>query len=190
MVKNKKWSTTKLIATGSFGVLIILFSIAGLLINAITGSTHIGGALNSLANISFMIICVFVIDKFWSATFMYSLLGILALSFPLLGPAGFALKIPMVIITGIIADIGYKLYGKNKLIYSITIGGPILLFYSIVLVELSHFFNVPGFELASKILYSPIGIFGNFFMGSISGVVGYIIYIKIKNTTIVKRIQR
>ncbi|MBT4351717.1 hypothetical protein HOD20_04255 [archaeon] len=187
---KQKLNLTKFIVIGSMAVLIVAFSLIGLSINAITGGPYFGGFLNSFGLISIGVVCVLIINRFGSGTMMYSILSILAIPLPLLGPSGLILKVPMIMLSGVIADLIYLIFKSNKLLFSLFVGGPILYFYSYMLAQFSIMLDIPGFDLTIKLLSTPLGIVLNLLFGAIFGYVGYLIYNKIKNTSIVKRIQR
>jgi hypothetical protein len=121
---------------------------------------------------------------------MFTVFSLIALPFNLLGAPGFIFKIPVAVGMGFIADSLYFLFKKNKIISSLFIGGPILFYLAMSLVILSKFFNITQvMHLTSKIIITPFVLFGFIIVGAISGLLGYLIYNKIKNTGVVRRIQ-
>ena len=113
----------------------------------------------------------------------------MALPFHISGTPGFLPKIPIMIVGGLFVDLLYLLLKRNKLIASLIIGGLRTLYVGVTVIEVGRFFNIPGIDLSSKFLYSPIGIASAFILGSLGGSLGYLIYKKIENTSVLKKIQ-
>ena len=105
-MKNK-WNTTKLIATGSFSVLMLVLLLPGAIINFILGTTVFSAPLNNIVYCVLTMTCLFIIHQFGAATIMFTIFGILALPFPLIGPPGFFFKVPILIMGGFICDLLY-----------------------------------------------------------------------------------
>jgi hypothetical protein len=187
--KKEKWTTTKLIAAGSLGVLLFVLEIIPASINTIAPSTAFAGPLLTFIYSVMIIVCLFLIKEFAASIIMFAIYGILSIPFFLVGPPGFLLKVPVSMVAGLIADLLYLPLRRKKYMVPIIIPGIILNYFAIVMVELAKLFNIPGMEAITKVVYTPVILFGNLAFGAIGGYLGYIIYKKIKNTAVVKRIQ-
>jgi len=186
----KKWNITKLVAAGSLGVLLLVLNIFGSILNTITGTTVFGGLFNTLFYIGVMIICLLIINQFGAAIVFFLIYGILVLPFNLFGPPGFILKIPIALIGGLIGDILYLITKKRKTLASIITGSIVMMYFFYVFVFAAKLFNIPGQEYQIKYFLNPAMNLLMMLAGAIFGYGGYLVYNKIKNTSIVKRIQR
>lgn len=189
-MKTREWTTTKLITSGSLGVLLLILQLIPAIINTIAPTRTFAGPFTSLAYTILIIIVLFAIDLFGAAMIMFFVYGVLAIPFNLLGTPGFILKIPIAIGAGLIADSMYLALKKSKLLVSLLVGGPVLYYFTIMVVFVSKIFNLPGFQLQAELVFTPIAVIFSIIMGATSGYIGYIIYNKIKNTAVVKRIQK
>ena len=185
---KKGWTTIKLITTGSLAVLFLIISLLGGVINATTGIPIMGGAINSFVTPAMTVLCLLIINKFGSATLMLAIVGILELPFPLTGTPGFLPKILILIIAGLFADSVFSL-DKNKKLACISIGGPMMVYLGWSIVLLGRLFNMPGVDRAAQLASSPPIIVLGLIMGSVGSYLGYLVYQKVKETSIVKRIQ-
>lgn len=188
-MKEKKWNTTKLIAAGSFGILSLVLQLPGVTIPAITG-IPMSSVINMFIAPVFIVMCLFVIDKFGAATIMLSVFGILALPLPLAGTPGFFPKVLIFIIGGLFADLIYYFFKKNKVFVSVLIGILIPIYLGLGVYFVGNILGMPGLKQAAKFSFSPPMILISLLLVSGGGYLGYLIYNKIKNTSIVKRIQR
>ncbi len=184
------WNTTKLITAGSLGVLYFILSLFGAGIQAVTGFVGAGGIINSFLTPIMAMICLFVIDQFGAAIVMFTVLGILELPFPLTGTPGFLPKVFILVGAGIVVDIMYFFLRGDKKTASLIIGGVLTLYLAFTIVGVGRLFKLPGIEWTGKMLYSPPILFSAVIIGALSGYLGYIIYGKIKNSAVVKRIQK
>jgi hypothetical protein len=189
-MKPRRWTTTKLTAVGSLGVLLLFLQLIPVVINTIAPARFYSGFLSTLIHTSIAIICLMIINKFGSASLMFAIYGFLAIPFNILGTPGFLLKIPITLGIGIISDVLYSFLKRNKLVASLLIGGTYPYYFVVVMTFVAEIYNIPGFEGQKKLLFTPFIVFGSIILGAIEGYVGYIIYQKIKNTSIVKRIQK
>lgn len=185
---KKGWTTTKLMAAGSLAVLTIILQLLGSSLTVVTGIPLASAAINILVAPAVMIICLLVIDQSGAATIMYIVVGILSLPLPLGGIPGFLPKVPIAIVEGVIADVLYSLLRQNKRIVSLVIGSMTMLYAGVVTVELGRLFDVPGIEQTANLLYSPL-VVPITLMAALGGFLGWLIYSRIKNTAVIKRIQ-
>lgn len=186
------WTTTKLIVAGSLGALSVALQLFGSGIAAVVGIPMFGGVVNIFIAPALIMICLFVVNQFGAATTMYLVASILALPFHLSGTPGFLPKVPIGLIEGLIADVLFHFLKKNQKMASLIIGALTMLYVSIAVIEVGKRFNMPGIEqtakLVYKLVYSPFLIPG-LIIPAFGGYLGYLIYQKIKNTSVVKRIQ-
>jgi hypothetical protein len=187
--KKKKWTTTKLITTGSLGVLYLILALLGAGIVAVTGIPLTGGVINVLITPIMTMICLLVVRQLGSATTMLTVYAVLAIPFPLAGTPGFLGKVPIFLLGGIIIDLLYLFLKRNKKVGSLVIGGLGELYFGMAVIEVGQLFNVPGVDKSADLFYSPTGIGFASVLGAVGGYLGYLIYQKIKNTAVVKRIQ-
>src|SRR3990167_48413 len=94
------WNITKLVTAGSLGALMWILSLPGALINIITPVWS--GGLNPLIYGVFAILCLFITTNFGYTTLMFTVFGILAIPFPLLGVPGLFSKIIVAAVAGLI----------------------------------------------------------------------------------------
>jgi len=188
---KKGWTTTKLIAVASLGVLSMILKLTGAGLAAALGNLPmVSGITNVFFSEIMVIICLLVVDTFGAATTMRLIIGVLSLPLPLLGTPGFLPKIPIAIVAGLIADGLYQLLKRNKVVAALVIGGIAEVYYGFAILGLGHLFGMPGIEQTGELFLRAPAIAGTFVMGAIGGYTGWLIYCKIKNTAVVKRIQR
>lgn len=187
---KKNWTITKLIAIVSLGTLYLVVSLLGAGIVAVTAIPLAGGIINVFITPIMTMVCLFTADQFGAATVMFIVYSVLALPFPLAGSPGFLGKIPIFIVGGIMTDLLYLLLKRKARITSFVIGGVGELYFGMAVVGVGHLFNIPGVDQAAKLFYSPPGIAFALVGGAIGGYLGWLIYSKIKNTSVIKRIQQ
>jgi len=186
---KKGWTTTKLASIGGLAVLDVVLRLMGAGIQAVTGFVGAGGIINSFLTPIMAMICLFVIDQFGAATVMFTVLGILELPFPLTGTPGFFPKVFVLTIAGIIADTMYFFLKRDKKVSSLIIGSVLTLYLAFAIVGVGRLFKLPGIGWTAKMFHSPFVLLLSVLIGALGGYFGYIIYGKIKNTSVVKRIQ-
>lgn len=186
---KKGWTTTKLITIGSLAVLRLIFSLFSAPLANITGVTGAGGAISFIFSaITWVLVC-FIVQEFWSATLLGLVYGFLSIGLPIFGPPGFAPKILLVGMMGLAVDAIYAFLKKNEKICALAIGAisqgilPPIVLSSLTLVR------IPGSEAIFMALPLPLMIIGGLFGGATAGFIGYILYKKLENTAVVKRIQ-
>lgn len=188
-MKNS-WTTTKLITAGGIGVFNLVISLFGSGITAVTGIPGMSGAINSFLGAIITVFAVFLIRSFGVVTVMYTIYSILALPLPLLGTPGFLPKVLLGFTVGLIVDICYLLVRKNKWLTIVTISFISQYSTGLGIYLLGSYFGLPGIEKLRKFIFlpAPILIVGILLMGGF-GYIGFLLYKKLENTTLVKRIQ-
>lgn len=184
-----KWNTTRLIAAGSLGILQLLFNLSGSLISATTGMPLTSGFINVFTSGIFFAITCLLIREFGAATIMFSVYSVLALPLPVLGVSGFFPKLIIGPIIGLIVDIFYFISRNNEKLGAILAGSVSQLIIPSFIIILSRVIDIPGIEKTLTLFPIWLFIFGAIVAGGISGYLGYLIYQKIKNTSVVMKIQ-
>lgn len=187
--KKMKWNTTKLIAVGGLGAVTVVLSLFGAAINAISGISGLGGILNIFVFSMMAALCCLLIDKFGSATLMGLIFSICAIPVPVLGPPGFLPKILIGIAFGSSADMIYMLLKRNKKIAAIAIGIISAYVTLFLILWLGSLFSIPGIHESKETFLTLPVIFGGGIYAAFSGYVGYLVYTKLKDTAVVKRIR-
>ncbi len=185
-----KFTTQKLVAIGALAAIQAVITLGGAGLNLIAGH-YIGGILNSLFYVAVPILGVLIIKKFGTATIMGLVFSVLVIPLPIFGPPGFLPKILEGVIGGLIIDLVFLISrtGFYRKITSILAGGFGLLANWLIGYFLLLTFNIPGTKETAKFFVSPYCIAGALVYGCVSGFIAYLIYKKLSNTSIVKRIQ-
>jgi len=187
---KKGWTTTKLASIGGLAVLDVALKLVGAGFQAATGLVGLGGITNGFLTPAMVMFCLLTINQFGAATIMLTLHGILVLPLPISGTPGFLGKVPIQFVGGLLADILYLFLRKNKKRASLIIGGVLMLYLGFAIVQAGQFFKIPGIEWTAKMFYTPPVLALAVIVGAIGGYLGFYIYEKIKNTSVVKRIQQ
>lgn len=182
------WDTTKLITAGSLGVLLFLLNLPMIALGELF---IIPNLMISFFGPMMVVLACLIVDKFGVATlggFIYSLLVLPLSSF---GPPGFLPKVLVTPAAGFLVDLTYLSLKKNKRLASLAAGvvtnlGILILFY--FLFALLNFPFVEGTFI--KRVVQPIVLPPFALEGAIAGWAGWKVYLKIENTSIIKRIQR
>lgn len=188
---KKGWTTTKLITVGSLGVLNLVISLFGGGITIVTGIPGMSGAINGFIGAIITVFAVFLIPSFGVVTIMYTIYSILALPLPLMGTPGFFPKILLGFTVGLIVDICLLLSRKNKWLVIISASFVSQYATGLGIYLLGVYFGLPGIEKLRKFVFLPIPILilgGALLMGGF-GYLGFLLYKKLENTALVKRIQ-
>lgn len=186
---KKGWTTTKLIAIGGLAVVAIIANFPGMILQSIFGIPLISGFSAVFVAEIMTVICLLTINRFGAASFYRLIIGILQLPLPIAGSPGFIGKIPISIGVGFLADILFHFMKGNKKLAAIIIGGIDEVYWVFALILVGRLLGMPGIEKSAKIFLNPLMILGAFLGGSIGGYLGYIIYQKIKDTSVVERIK-
>ena len=183
-----KWNTTKLLVIGGLAALNAVFNILGAIVSAAT-ILGAGGLINAFFGGIFFVFCCLLIRKFGAAIIMGFVFSICVLPLPVLGPSGFLVKIIIGILTGLVVDIIYVLLKRNEMFASIGIGIGLCIIINIGVIGFGLLFSVPGIKEAVKLSLFPLALVVFPLIGGVGGYVGYLAFKRLKNTSIVKRIQ-
>ncbi len=186
---KKGWTTTKLIATGSLGVLGTLIFIPFMVLSQVIQMPGLFILTAAFLIPSILIPGLFVINQFGAAAIGTTVLMILTLPTGFSGPPGFLPKVLLGPTVGIIIDFLYLILKKKEKLAAYVIAISAIFIQEIFYISMLLLFSIPGGKESLKLLISPIGIGFILFHGTLGGTLGYIILKKIRNTAIVKRIQ-
>lgn len=184
-----KWNVTKLIAVGSLAVLLVVLELGGGAIAGVTGIPGTSGFFNAIVEEMLVVICLFVIDEFGAATLMRLILGILVLPLPIIGTPGFLPKIAIAGVIGLISDVLYLPLKRYKWVAACVIGAVSEIYYAPAIVAIGRLVGMPGVEEMAQLMLSPLILVGALVIGAISGLLGWVIYSRIRDTAAVIRIR-
>jgi len=188
-VKKSKWSIIKLGAVAAIAILDLLGGITGGIIQSALGIPGAAGIIMIFYGPLIYVLCGLLIQKFGAITLMMFIFSVFALPLPALGTPGFLPKILIAVIIGLVADLVFKIFREKEKIAVLIIGAISPPLFQLSIYGVSFLFGVPGIERLAKFLFSPITILGIMIVGVIGAYLGYLIYQKIENTAVVKRIQ-
>ena len=186
---KSNWNVTKLIAAGSLAVLELVLELGGAGIQAVTGIPLGGGVYLTITAVVVVVICLLVIDEFGAATLMRFVLGVLSIPLPSTGTPGFIPKVGIFLVAGILADILYRVLRRNRLLACLVIGAIDPIYYLFAIIWVGRLFQMPGVEVSASIFMSPLMVAGAAVLGLISAYIGWVVYGRIKATTVVARIH-
>lgn len=189
MLKN--WKTTELMAIGGLAALDFVVHILASVITVTTGIMMASGAITAIVGPLLLAICLLLINRFGAGFIYLTLVGILDLPLAISGPPGFLPKIPIFMSMGLLADLLYLVFKKrSKSIAVSIIGGFDNVYLAFAVIVVGLLVGLPGIEKVATIVPLPIFTVALCAVGAISGYSGHLIYQKIKNTAVVKRIQK
>ncbi len=184
-----KWTATKLIAIGSLAAARLVFSLLGAAVVAITGIPGSGGVITVFVAGVMLVFTCLLIKKFGTATILTLIYSVLVMPLPLGGAPGFLPKILIITAASFIVDCIFLLFRKNKKFAALMAGGILSLVEGFAMILLGKIFFLPGIEKFAKLFLSPVIVLATFVAGALAGFIGYLIYKKLENTALVKRIQ-
>lgn len=181
-----KWTTTQLIACGALGVLTLILTLPGVFVSVVLQIPGSSGLFAGVIGAAMAVLITFIFKKFGAATLVFSIYGILAIPTPI-GPPGFLPKVLAFLITGVILDVVY-LFLKNETKTAAIVIGSISLVMSSTIFVLLYLVFIPQLASVYTSIFYILLPFATV-MGSIGGMLGYLVYNKIKKTTTIIRIQ-
>lgn len=182
---KKGWTTTKLIAVGGLGVFWLIISLPGHMIINITGFQGTAGGINVVISAFLMVLAALTIKTHGSVillAFIYQ-----ALSVPL--HVAFFPKFISAILASAMFELIFQI-SKEKKISVFLAGGVSQVAWGYFNIMIAKIFGIPGVDFLIKIMFSPLIVIFVFGISGFSGLGGYFIYQKIKNASVVKRIQQ
>ena len=184
-----KLTTRIVVVTAALGALRFVLSLAGATIPGVIGIPGMSGVINILWAGAFLALPPLITRSFWSSTLSATFYSLLALPLPLSGPSGFFPKILIGITTGLLADVIYTLLKRQELGAALGIGaaGQTLLGFEIA--WLGMLFRVPGIDKYAAIQFSLAGILSTILGGTISGLLGWAVYRRMRDSDVVKRVR-
>lgn len=183
-----KWNVTRLIAAGSLGVVYLILSLSGGIFQTFVGIPGAAGFIMGFLGALLLAFCCLSINQFGAATLMTFVYGVLAIPLPVLGTPGFFPKIAMAVLAGLAADSVYHLLRKNEKVAAMIVGAVAESVITGLFFGLGLLFNMPGIEKALKFALS--GSIVIFVLGLFGGYIGYLIFDRLRNTGVVRRIRR
>lgn len=184
-----KWTATKLIAVGGLAAARLVLSLLGAAVVAITGIPGSGGVITVFVAGVILIFACLLIKRFGTATILTLIYSILVMPLPLGGTPGFLPKILIITTAGFVVDCIFILFRKNEKFAALMAGGILSLVEGFAMILLGKIFSLPGIEKFTQLFLSPIIVLATFIAGAFAGFIGYLIYKKLENTALVKRIQ-
>ncbi len=183
---KKGWTVTRLVAAGALGVLAIVLTLPGFAISNIVqlpgSSIPFAGLVASMLTVTGL----FTFRRFGAAAISMSVYGVLAIPMPI-GPPGFLPKVFAFAATGLLLDILHVFLKREGRLNSAVLGAATMIFITLALV-LTYVILLPGLALAyTRVLYILIAVGAA--IGAVGGLAGLLLYRKLENTSVVKRIQ-
>jgi len=181
---RKGWTTTKLIATGALGVLWAVFSFPLLSIGLITHlfSGSISGFMLPLT--------VLVVRQFGAATIAAFVFSLLTTPLSTLGPVFLLPRLILDTSAGLLVDLLYLYFRRNDKIAALLIGFFTTAVWPFIMAIILIQMGLESVERSLRFIFTSPLILTFLFGGLVEGFIAYLIYQRIKNTAVVKRIQR
>ena len=184
-----KWTTIKLVTAGSIGAVFLILAMSGSIVQSIAGFPGASGIVNGfIAGIMYPLV-VLLVRNFGAGTIAGLTYYILGFPLAIGGAPGFLPKILIGLIVGLLADILFLLLKKNEKLTAVIIGALTQPAIGFLVGGLGLLFSLPGIDKYLNLLLKPISIVAAFIIGAIGGIVAYLIYGKLKNAAVIKRIQ-
>lgn len=189
------WTTTKLIAIGALSALIVVMQLPGSTIATVLGMPGVEGLIESFIFPIPFIVLLLVVRNFGRATLSGLITGFLMLPLTMYGPPGFLLKIPASVISGFIVDVSFYFLRRSEKLAAIVAGGIVGNFAAAILIMVALLlFPVEGAFAGFEEFRSAIGVLSIAVVSGLlcaaGGFIGYLLYKRVENTAVVKRIQR
>jgi len=189
---STKWTITQLIALAGLAAVYLVLALFG---GVLQVSTGIIGANIIWIPLADMIVIFgrLLVNKFGAATILYSIYGIGALPLATLGPPGFLPKIFIGFTGGLTIDIIFLLLHRRPKAAAMTGAAIYEIIVAFEVVWFGILLGVPGLEIAKKFLLTPFWGFITTaviaLLGVLGAYLGILLYKKLENTAVVKRIQ-
>lgn len=189
-MKRNRFTTIKLITSGALGVLMTLISVPGSLLAVAVGVPGAGAILNGFVLPFFVIFSLLLINTFGASTIVGGIYGLLLLPTPITGPPGMIAKVFLWLVAGFIGDVIWSFFKeRNKRTVVITSAllslATLFLFVWVVVSA-----KIPGGDIFAGFAKNPLFLIGIAVWGVIGGYSGWVVYQRLKNTTLTKRVQK
>jgi|GEM_PF-5816769 len=188
-MQQPKWKTSTFVAIAALAAFYVVISLPGGLVAGVTGMAMIAAVVNIVVIGIMYALVPLIMRRFGAATLWAFLFSVIMLPLPIGGPAGLIIKIPYLTFWGFLADVTYQLFKKSDKLAAIMISvvqlGPGV-YLSVWLWEI-----LGSQQLAEETakMGGPVVALVLSALGVLFGFVAYLIYNKLKNTAVVKRIQ-
>ncbi len=180
---RKGWTTTKLIATGALGVLWAVISLPGLSIGLIT---HLfSGSLAGLM----LPLTVLIIRQFGAGTIATFVFSLLTTPLSTLGPVFLIPRLLLDTSLGFTVDLLYLYLRRNDKIAALATGFFTTSVWAFVMAKVLILLGSETVERSLRFILSSPLILTFLFSGLIKGFIAYLVYMKIKEAAVIKRIQ-
>lgn len=186
---KKGWTNIKLITVGGLGALSLILTLPASSLALLTGIPLMGGFINIFFDRTMDAIALLIVPKFGSVTIKRTVFGILAIPTLILGPSGFLPKVLISTTSGLIIDLAYK-FSKGNQLWRISLSLVLGVIYCpFALVYMGRLLSVPGIDETARIFLSPLVLFGTGVAGVICGCFGWLIYQKIRFSSLIQRFK-
>ncbi len=188
---RKGWTITKLIAVGSIAVVRFLVRILIYITILLTTGNVFAGILALIIAPFFIVFAALIVNQFGTATIFSLISFFIDLPTPSIFPK--IVNFFLALVAGLTLDALFLFLRTQKKSFSFW-GGFIFNFAHLPFCIILYFtVGLPGAENIPRFIIEPNWIVTITFLvsilGGIFGLLGYSVYQKIKNTTVVKRIQ-
>ena len=184
-----RWTVTRLVTSGTLGVLLLILSLGGATISATTGIPISSGLINVFVSGAMFAFCVALIPQLGSATLMGAVYSILAIPLPLFGSPGFAPKVLVGLVVGLLADAIGLVFRSRPRIAAFLVGGTTQVAIVLMVAGLGIALRMPGAEKVLALFVKPVALAGALVAGGLAGLFGFWVYTRIRHRSIVVRIQ-
>lgn len=182
-------TTRKLMVAGGLAAIWLVLALASSALTAVTGIPGMSGLIGAVTSTIMFVFCCLLLQVFGCATIMAFVFGFCALPLPTIGTPGFLPKIIIAVFAGFLADCVFALLKKKERIAAIAIGIVTQPVIGLGIAVFGLLFGMPGIEKMTKIFFSVPALALISILGAIGGYIGYIVFNKLRNTSVVKRIQ-
>jgi hypothetical protein len=191
--KSSIFAPARLGAIGALGVLLLIINLAsGTLVVMTTGVMASGFLLMAILGPMMFVASRLIIGRFGAATLVGLVYSVIALGFPIMGPAGFVPKLLIGVGDGLAADAVFAVLHRREKTASVIAGilsnlsGMAILFITFKL-----FLPPAMLEKTSEMLLGNLSmvIAMLVLLSGIGGFLGWLIYNKIRNRAIIRRLQ-
>ena len=190
-MKEDKWTTTKLVATGALAVLRFLTAMLLYVPFLVVSGSVLTGVLPLIIGPFFLTLTSLVVSQFGAVTLFLLVTFVLNTTLPQIFPVWANLAVVPII--GFVVDFSYKyLKAKNKVLFSFISGAVYNLIFGSEAIILYFTVGLGGTSVPQAI-QSPTGYITvlviMILVGGLTGLLAYWIYQKLAQTNAVKRIQ-